>query len=80
MIGQMRAMRLRTLRDCGGGKRDPNRTRDVTEHGKQRGGVGVKPPRYRNKRNGSERNKQEPQPERLGATKQHQGFEIDIRR
>ncbi|MNY15287.1 hypothetical protein D3C86_1484910 [compost metagenome] len=76
----MRAVRLGALGDGGGRERNPDRSRDVTEHGKQRGGVAVELPWYRNKSDGGERNKQEPQPERLGATKEHQCFEINIRR
>ena len=76
----MRAVRLRALGDRRRRERNPNRTRHVAEHGKQRRRVGVKPPRDRDKGDGGQRHKQEPQPYRLRAAEQHQRFEVDIRR
>ena len=72
-------MGLRALGDGRRGKRYANRARNVTEHGEQRCGIRVQPPWDRNKRNGGQRDKQEPQPNRLGAAEQHQRFEVNIR-
>ncbi|CAH0253348.1 hypothetical protein SRABI106_02660 [Rahnella aquatilis] len=75
----MRTVCLRSLGDTGCRQRNTNRPRDVTEHGKQRGSVGVHFLRDGNKCDSGQRHKQETEPYRLRAAVQHQRFKIDIR-